>query len=367
MPPDRDIERDKAETRWLILDRNRPPYTGGVNWLGHGTQGGRDAAIDYLLLDGATMDQLLRERGTEASVRSHFQSLKTLHDLPVTRGQDGKYRFDRKHLVLPDAPDGSSLVRGSATPEEETGTPFDQIWKELQVGLVRQPRCPEHPEFPCVHTLSEGVRNDVLAVGEDGVRLRSHRSENERLIPVRCLRTWWTHLVRHGKASLVPGAPGNPDRQNSKVVGAIWVRCLPNRVRSVGPDRIVLAPVRPLDDPLPEEVTESAGLVEGAVRTVMVNAYERSPVARRRCVAHYGPVCVVCGFDFAAVYGPLAAGYTHVHHLKPLSEVGAAYEIDPVADLRPVCPNCHAVIHLGGGCRSIEEVRRLLGSTGKPR
>jgi hypothetical protein len=25
-----------------------------------------------------------------------------------------------------------------------------------------------------------------------------------------------------------------------------------------------------------------------------------------------------------------------------------------------VCPNCHAVIHLGGGCRSIEQVKELL-------
>jgi predicted HNH restriction endonuclease len=28
--------------------------------------------------------------------------------------------------------------------------------------------------------------------------------------------------------------------------------------------------------------------------------------------------------------------------------------------LRPVCPNCHDVLHLSGRCRRIEEVRRLL-------
>jgi predicted HNH restriction endonuclease len=33
--------------------------------------------------------------------------------------------------------------------------------------------------------------------------------------------------------------------------------------------------------------------------------------------------------------------------------------VDPVDDLRPVCPNCHAVLHLSQ-CRSIEEVRQLL-------
>jgi predicted HNH restriction endonuclease len=110
---------------------------------------------------------------------------------------------------------------------------------------------------------------------------------------------------------------------------------------------------------LAEEVTR-AGLVEGEVCQVVINAYERNPIARSRCIAHYGPSCVVCGFNFGAVYGPLAEGFIHVHHVKPMSEIGAAYEVDPVADLRPVCPNCHAVIHLGGECRSIEAVRQLL-------
>jgi HNH endonuclease len=116
MPKERDIERDKAETRRLILDPNRAGYTGGQNWLGHGGRGGKDAVIDYLLLDGATMERLLQERRTEASIRSHFQSLKTLHDLRVTRGPDGKYRFDRAHLGIPDSMPGSSLLV-SASPD----------------------------------------------------------------------------------------------------------------------------------------------------------------------------------------------------------------------------------------------------------
>jgi predicted HNH restriction endonuclease len=69
---------------------------------------------------------------------------------------------------------------------------------------------------------------------------------------------------------------------------------------------------------------------------------------------------VVCGFDFAAVYGPLAVGFIHVHHLIPLSQAGGEYKVDPVADMRPVCPNCHAVIHLGSECRQIEDIRQLL-------
>lgn len=112
---------------------------------------------------------------------------------------------------------------------------------------------------------------------------------------------------------------------------------------------------------LPDEVQPAAVLVEGATRQVTVNAYERNPRAHRRCIAAHGTDCCICGFNFGAVYGPEAHGYIHVHHIRPLSEIGEDYVVNPVEDLRPVCPNCHAVLHLGGRCRPIEDVRRLLG------
>jgi 5-methylcytosine-specific restriction protein A len=52
-----------------------------------------------------------------------------------------------------------------------------------------------------------------------------------------------------------------------------------------------------------EEVSTIKGLIEGAVRSIFVNAYERNPDARRRCISHHGWVCKVCGFDFEVVYG----------------------------------------------------------------
>lgn len=111
----------------------------------------------------------------------------------------------------------------------------------------------------------------------------------------------------------------------------------------------------------PDEVLPTSPLVEGAIRTVTVNAYERNPEARRQCIAAHKPQCYACGFDFGAAYGSEFAGFIHVHHLRPLSEVGGEYVVDPVEDLRPVCPNCHAIIHHGGRLRGIEEVQQLLG------
>lgn len=119
------------------------------------------------------------------------------------------------------------------------------------------------------------------------------------------------------------------------------------------------------DVPLPEELPSDQRFVEGATQQIVINAYERSPIARARCIAHHGTACSVCGFQFATAYGPIAAGYIHVHHLTPLADIRERYEVDPIKDLRPVCANCHAVIHLNGGCLSIEEVQALLIQSGR--
>lgn len=109
----------------------------------------------------------------------------------------------------------------------------------------------------------------------------------------------------------------------------------------------------------PDELDESARYWEGTQRQVIVNAYERDPKARAACIKHYGAVCVVCGFDFEAQYGEYGARLIHVHHLRPLSKVRKGYRVDPKLDLRPVCPNCHAIIHWKRKMLSITEARRL--------
>lgn len=121
-----------------------------------------------------------------------------------------------------------------------------------------------------------------------------------------------------------------------------------------------LAAAALIDSPHPDEVIDAETLYEGAVNTVSVNAYERNPVARQRCVERYGPTCFICGFDFEVRYGDAGRGLIHVHHLRLLASVGVEYVVDPVNDLRPVCPNCHAIIHRKNPPYSIEEVRAML-------
>lgn len=111
-----------------------------------------------------------------------------------------------------------------------------------------------------------------------------------------------------------------------------------------------------------EELPADATLFEGARVVVQVSAFERNPIARQKCIAHYGTSCSVCGFNFGATYGSSAESYIHAHHLKPLASIGEEYVIDPIKDLRPVCANCHAVIHLRQPPYSIEEVKAMLHS-----
>ncbi|MBN9021747.1 MAG: HNH endonuclease [Rhizobiales bacterium] len=99
---------------------------------------------------------------------------------------------------------------------------------------------------------------------------------------------------------------------------------------------------------------------EGAAMTVVVNRYERNPTARAKCIAHHGSACKGCGFDFGARYGDHGKDFIHVHHIVPLHTVEKGYEVDPISDLVPVCPNCHAMIHRQKMALSMEELRRLL-------
>lgn len=111
----------------------------------------------------------------------------------------------------------------------------------------------------------------------------------------------------------------------------------------------------------PDENLSISKYLEGNSKRIYVNVYERNPKAKIDCIAAYGTTCSVCDFSFEAYYGEIGSGFIHVHHLDLISGLGANYEIDPVKDLRPVCPNCHAMLHKRNPPFTIEELKQMLG------
>ncbi len=111
---------------------------------------------------------------------------------------------------------------------------------------------------------------------------------------------------------------------------------------------------------LPEEISEKEVYFEGAIKRIFVNIYERHNKAREKCIEHYGINCYICGFNFEKKYGEIGKGFIHVHHLKQLSEIREGYQVDSIEDLRPVCPNCHAMLHRKNPPYSIDELKEKL-------
>jgi hypothetical protein len=110
----------------------------------------------------------------------------------------------------------------------------------------------------------------------------------------------------------------------------------------------------------PDEIPPDEEFQEGAAIQVLVNRYERRSAARDCCLAHYGARCHACDRTMAEQYGSEVGELIHVHHLTPLASVGGPSSVDGVRDLRPVCPNCHAVIHSKRPPYSVEEVKVML-------
>ncbi|WMJ71641.1 HNH endonuclease [Cytophagaceae bacterium ABcell3] len=118
------------------------------------------------------------------------------------------------------------------------------------------------------------------------------------------------------------------------------------------------------EEQLPEEISSNGDsvLTEGAKRSITVNAYERNSKARLMCIRHFGSTCQVCDFNFESVYGQIGKDYIHVHHLVKVADIGEEYEVNPITDLRPVCPNCHAMLHKKEPPYSIDELKDIISN-----
>lgn len=108
------------------------------------------------------------------------------------------------------------------------------------------------------------------------------------------------------------------------------------------------------------KATENILFEEGSKYSVLSSQVERSALARQACIDHYGYKCQICFFDFVDKYSELGKNFIHVHHIEDISLKNGEYTIDPIRDLIPVCPNCHAMLHRKRPAMMPDELRTIL-------
>ena len=113
-------------------------------------------------------------------------------------------------------------------------------------------------------------------------------------------------------------------------------------------------------NPFSETTDTKQTYVEGAATQVTQTRYERNVFARNECLKHYGYSCSVCEFNFEKFYGNLGYKFIHVHHLTQVATIKQEYKVDPMQDLRPVCPNCHSMLHKQNPPLTIDELKSMI-------
>lgn len=67
--------------------------------------------------------------------------------------------------------------------------------------------------------------------------------------------------------------------------------------------------------------------------------------------------CWVCDFNFYDKYGDWGKDYIEIHHLIPLNQ---GKRVTNVEDVRPVCSNCHQMIHKRKEMLTIQELKNII-------
>lgn len=170
-----------------------------------------------------------------------------------------------------------------------------------------------------------------------------------REIPIPVLRALRFHSPT-GTKPLKFSAPNQVDQQTLRGV---------RRLTEESADQLNDLLTEFLREKSSQETSTAIPYIEGASSPANSMRYERNPKARRACIREYGCKCFICGFNFTDRYGKIGKDFIEVHHRFPISNRGGKYTVDPVQDLIPVCPNCHAMLHRGNTPPSVEKLQSI--------
>lgn len=119
------------------------------------------------------------------------------------------------------------------------------------------------------------------------------------------------------------------------------------------------------DSVLPGQIEINQELFDEGFRIEIVKeATQRNSSLIAKAKKHYPTSCSICEFDFGKTYGPHGEGFIEMHHLSPISK---GERKSRIKDLKPVCANCHRMLHRGKEVLSIEELKEIYKNLGQER
>lgn len=109
----------------------------------------------------------------------------------------------------------------------------------------------------------------------------------------------------------------------------------------------------------PEKVIRKSYL-EGQKKERVLELISRNYRLAIEAKKKWGLDCQICGFNFEKTYGPLGREFIEVHHLRQLARQDGKGSKITVEDVRPVCSNCHSIIHRRKDMLLLRKVKRAL-------
>lgn len=282
--------------------------------------------------------------------------------------------FDERDLVDHARPEVREAIRRSHLPEPGYFHPFSsdmaqtecqRWWRDMLGPLLQE--VDEHDvatglfvaqAFP-YHVVGSWPATVSVPSADYTVRLVEQAIARGALVVLMNGKAAWR---KHLGSELVDQLPVTRSTQNNRVSPGN-LDCfdeITRRIRHHAAAGLASTDDEPSRDRA-DAVATQLTFTEGAIKTMQLDKAERSTAARAACIAHWGTACVVCGLDFGRTYGHIGEGFIHVHHLTPLADSTGEHDVNPVTDMRPVCPNCHAMLHTSQPPLTPEDLRRLLG------
>jgi putative restriction endonuclease len=74
--------------------------------------------------------------------------------------------------------------------------------------------------------------------------------------------------------------------------------------------------------------------------------------------------CAACNFSFPETYGQVGDGFVEAHHKAPIATL-VSDTVVRIADLAPVCSNCHSMLHRRRPWLTVEQLRDIVAQQNK--